>query len=85
MEKMARCMKCKQFDKPERMVVLKCPSCVYVTYRHKDEDCGGAEGALRSIRGHFIHFLRRANEEGNHREAIARASRYIVARLKARL
>lgn len=84
--KFARCAKCKEFDRPEKMVKLYCPSCLYVTYRHKDEDtCGGKDGALRSIRGHFTYFLKRAGGDGGHTVMVRRASRIILARVAANL
>jgi NAD-dependent SIR2 family protein deacetylase len=63
--KYARCSHCKDFYTVNHMTKLECPGCTYRTFRCKN--CGGADGAHRSIRAHYMYFKSRSGGEGGHR------------------
>lgn len=71
---MGRCAKCLQWKpvntngEKNYVVILECPACVYRTARC--EDCGGTEGAWRSLRCHWAFYKARRAGAGNHAERL---------------
>lgn len=79
MMRYARCARCKNFYVLTKLAISRCPTCVYMAYRC--DECGGVEGAWRSIVMHFHWFFGRAGRVGGHasREAL-RGPRAVMKR-----
>lgn len=81
--KYARCAHCRNFYLTSALEHITCPSCVYTTFRC--QECGGLEGGLRSLYGHFGYYKTRGDEVGNHNAEFKRAVKAIAAKVKAKL
>jgi NAD-dependent SIR2 family protein deacetylase len=66
--KHARCVKCGKWHPAHKVILVECPACVYRTARC--HDCGGAQGAVRSLRGHWAFYRARRHEDGGHLERL---------------
>jgi hypothetical protein len=67
--KQARCSKCHNWYDAQRVAHVACPACLYTTARCRN--CGGAEGALRSVFAHFTYWRVRAGGDGGHQKRIS--------------
>lgn len=64
--KYARCSKCRHYYLVSHLIKVECSSCEYRAYRCMNKECGGREGALRSILAHFHWWRSRGEGEGGH-------------------
>ncbi len=63
-KKWARCTKCKKWDYEDEVARMGCPACDYRA--HRCEDCGGRDGAVRSVLCHIAYWRTRGKMDGGH-------------------
>ncbi len=80
-----RCRSCWDWVSERDAHIAACPACFWSTARCGKATCGGAPGAMRSLRAHFSYWAgARGKEGGGHAAALAQAVRSAITAWKKR-